>query len=234
MLPSLKHGDALLLGFDGTLVEASKLPDEVFVPPELPGLLARWSDALEGALCVFTARSLNDIRRFIPKCVDVCSEHGGVFESQGTKEVHEPSWPIVWESALDQVEDSLPGLIVDRKHSSISLDFRLNPLIEPRVISFAQQLCNRGPHGFRVVASDKALEIMRTDTDRGRAVQDIMARQRYANKRPIYVGNKSFDIPAFKVVARMQGFPLQVANAFGGRPSAVLSWLKTNSFSLAQ
>src|SRR5688572_8172847 len=59
--PAWTAGDALLLDFDGTLVEIAPRPDAVTVPLGLTDLLASLQERLQGALAIITGRLFSDI-----------------------------------------------------------------------------------------------------------------------------------------------------------------------------
>ena len=54
MLPPFDR-TALLLDLDGTLIDFAPTPDSVIIPPDLPELLHRLKDRLDGALAIFAA-----------------------------------------------------------------------------------------------------------------------------------------------------------------------------------
>jgi trehalose 6-phosphate phosphatase len=60
-LPEDVSGFAVFLDVDGTLLDIASTPDDVVVPPGLPGALERMSHRLGGALALITGRPLATI-----------------------------------------------------------------------------------------------------------------------------------------------------------------------------
>ena len=60
--PPLCGSDALLLDFDGTLVELAPRPDAIAGDPALPGLLGALAAQLGGALAVISGRPLAELQ----------------------------------------------------------------------------------------------------------------------------------------------------------------------------
>ena len=68
---------ALLLDFDGTLVDIAPTPDAVHVPETLCDALARLLPALGGALALVSGRPIADLdRRFSPLKLPIVGGHG--------------------------------------------------------------------------------------------------------------------------------------------------------------
>src|ERR1700748_553402 len=81
LLPAFNQ-TALLLDLDGTLLDMAPTPDQVVVPPMLPGTLARLRDRLDGALAVITGRPVDQIDTLLPGIVPVVAgEHGGALRA---------------------------------------------------------------------------------------------------------------------------------------------------------
>ena len=59
------HHGALLLDFDGTLVEIAPTPDTVRVDPALPDLLDMLCERLGGALAIVSGRPLDTLDAFL-------------------------------------------------------------------------------------------------------------------------------------------------------------------------
>ena len=75
-LPEAPPRAALFLDFDGTLVDIAPTPDAVLVPPDLPALLARLSDRLEGALAVVSGRPAAQLAALLPAPLMLAGDHG--------------------------------------------------------------------------------------------------------------------------------------------------------------
>src|ERR1700722_5512754 len=69
---------ALLLDFDGTLVDIAPTPDSVVVPPDLIASLRALRGRLEGALAVVTGRPVEQVEALLGDAVStIAGEHGG-------------------------------------------------------------------------------------------------------------------------------------------------------------
>lgn len=234
MKPHIRSSDALLLDFDGTLVDIVAVPDRIQIPPELSDLLSRTAKALNGALCIVSGRSLIDLRRYVSHDIDVSAEHGAVLETQFQREILQSPWPKIWDSALEKLEDTYPGLVVERKYSSIALHYRLNPYIESQLLGFAKKLCRLAVTGYRCINASQTIEIVRVGVDKGSAIEEIMKHEPYCSRRPIFIGDSDFDIPGFKTVKKMHGVAVHVGSDFGGKPSSVRKWLEQSLDGLIQ
>src|SRR5262249_22467761 len=70
---------ALMLGLDGTLIDLAGRPRHAEIPADLPRLLDQLFHALEGAVALFTGRTLEDADRLlsIPH-LPIVAEYGAV------------------------------------------------------------------------------------------------------------------------------------------------------------
>src|SRR5262245_40539960 len=75
-IPDLRR-HALLLDFDGTLVDIAPTPETVHVPPALRRVLARLTDRTGGAVALVSGRSVLDLDRFFaPMRLPIVGVHG--------------------------------------------------------------------------------------------------------------------------------------------------------------
>ncbi|KGM31229.1 trehalose-phosphatase, partial [Inquilinus limosus] len=70
-------GLALFLDVDGCLIDLAERPEDVVVPPGLPGDLQRLSARVGGALALVSGRAIADLDRlFGPLSLPAAGQHG--------------------------------------------------------------------------------------------------------------------------------------------------------------
>ena len=227
--PPLPGADAaLFLDLDGTLLEIAPRPDEVVVPPELPGLLSALHTRLGGAVAIVTGRPLAVARGFagVPE-IAVAAEHGAVLDPPlpGT-----PPLPVPdpdWRRAADGWSAERPGTLVEHKTHGIVLHFRLAPEAEGAAVAFMEALLAGAAagHGFHLVPAHAAMELRPLAADKGGAVHRFMAVAPFHGRRPIFIGDDVTDEDGMRAAAAHGGGGLRVPVDFGGRPALVRAWL---------
>jgi trehalose 6-phosphate phosphatase len=203
---SLFTGAALFLDFDGTLVELAEAPDAIRVPGELPGLLQRLADRLEGRLAIVSGRSLADLDRHVG-CggVAMSGSHGLELRlADGTL------LPLARPAGLDEARDEIArfadaveGLLVEEKPASVALHFRQAPEREAEVASLMQGLAARA--GFVVQHGKMVAELRPAGADKGDALRSLMREPAFAGARPLFMGDDLTDEHAFEAAAALGG-----------------------------
>lgn len=224
--PPVSASHALLLDFDGTLVDIAGKPDAVTVPQGLPELITHVRDKLAGALCIVTGRTIEDIDHFLqlPNC-DVAAEHGAAFRIAGLKGRIVPPYPHDWDIVLRKAEARLKRLVVERKPSSVALHFRLAPDLEDEVAAVADDLLASASGEYVIQSSNMTIEVKRPDVSKGTAIHAVMARPPYRGRTPVFVADDASDERGFEAVNHMQGHALHVCEHFSGSTARVREWL---------
>lgn len=218
---------AVFLDFDGTLVDIAPTPESVMVPPELPAILTRASQALDGALAIVSGRKLPELRNFLaPASVPLAAEHGALisFGSRGMD--MPPQWPQEWNDALEQFAEDHPGVLIERKTTGVAIHFRNTPEAEPAVLRLAVKLTDDEEGAFEVMESKMVAELKRRGTSKGKAIESLMAAPAFKHRIPIFVADDESDALGFAATEAMGGVALHVDIAFQGQPSRVREWLR--------
>lgn len=224
--PPISANHALLLDFDGTLVDLASTPDAVKVPRGLPDLLVQVREKLSGALCIVTGRTITDIDHFMlsPIC-DVAAEHGAAFRFGGEQDRIAPPCPESWKQILQDAEDRLAGLVVERKPSSVALHYRKAPKIEAEAMVIAENLLSGTAGEYVLQASNMTIEIKRPEVNKGKAIQAVMSRAPYRGRTPVFAADDVFDECGFEAVRGMNGLAINVCEQFNGDTAKVREWL---------
>jgi trehalose 6-phosphate phosphatase len=211
---SLLVGAALFLDFDGTLVELAEAPDAIRVPGELPGLLRRLAERLEGRLAIVSGRSIADLDRHVD-CggVAMSGSHGLELRlADGTL------LPLARPAALDGARDEIarfaaadPRLLVEEKPASVALHYRRAPEREGEVAALARDLAART--GFTVQHGKMVAELRPRGADKGDALRALMREPAFAGARPLFMGDDLTDEHAFEAAAALGGAGVLVGPA---------------------
>ncbi|TPG59207.1 trehalose-phosphatase [Roseomonas nepalensis] len=217
---------ALFLDMDGTLLEIAARPDDVIVPPELPGLLTRLQGVLGGAVAVVTGRGLAVARGYAGVAsLPIGAEHGAVLDPALPGAVPLPVPPPEWRRAADAFAAERPGTLAEHKTHGFVLHFRLRPEAGPEALALLAALLREDARGFHVVPAHAAVELRPVDADKGGAVRRLMAVAPFRGRRPIFIGDDVTDEDGMAACAEYGGYGLRVPDDFAGRPALVRAWL---------
>jgi trehalose 6-phosphate phosphatase len=202
---SLLDGAALLLDFDGTLVELAETPDAIRIPAELPALIARLSLRLDGRVAIVSGRSLDDLERHAgPLPVAFAGSHGSEIRRGG--EIERSGVPPSLSRAREALERFAAGdsrLLVEDKPGTVALHFRGAPDREADSAALAEELAIR--HGLRVQPGKMVFELLPEGVDKGKALERLMAEPPFAGALPWFIGDDLTDEHAFAAAARAGG-----------------------------
>ncbi len=219
---------ALLLDFDGTLVELAPTPDSVVIPPGLGDLLARLSRRLDGALALVSGRPLADLDRFLPGIpVALAGEHGGVFRlspAAAASRPDLPSAPEAWREAARRLVAAHPGALFEPKARGFVVHYRAIPEAGEALRAPLAGMVARDAARFVLLASHMAWEIRPRGADKGSAVGFLLARAPFAGRVPVFIGDDVTDADGMRAASDAGGQGLYVHEAFGG-PAGVRDWL---------
>lgn len=226
-LPPLNR-TALLLDFDGTLVDIAPRPDAVMVVPGLVDDLRRLRDRLDGALAVVTGRPIDVIDTFLDDAPwAVAGEHGGAVRHEPDSDVVRPPLPAApsdWVEAAARLAERHPGSMLERKARGFALHFRTAPSAGPEFHAALSEML-AGQDGFEILPGLMMWEVRPRGADKGVAVRRLMTNPPFSDRVPLFIGDDVTDEDGMAVAREMGGGGLRVDAAFG-TPADVRAWLQ--------
>lgn len=222
---AMRRDAALLLDFDGTLVEFAPTPEGVVVSPALRDLLVRVRAAVGGALALVTGRALADIDRLMaPLTLPVAAEHGGVLRLGGQCwRPLLPDVPPAWRAAAAALADSHPGALVEPKPRGFVLHARR----APHALSSIRAALSRmvaDDQRFQIMDAAMAVEVRPVGADKGTAVMELMAHAPFLGRAPVFIGDDVTDEDGMLAARALGGCGLRVQTVFA-TPAGVRAWL---------
>jgi trehalose 6-phosphate phosphatase len=213
-LPAPSRDWALFLDFDGTLVEIASQPDGVVVAPELPGLLARLHDALNGAVALVSGRGLDDLDRLLGRLPLAAAGQHGLERRDGTgrrttAEIDRDALDVI-QQALSRFVSSHPGTRLEPKGMTVALHFRNAPEAEEAARAATAGLMERYGAGFHVQEGKMVLEVKPKGSTKGTVVEQLLAEPPFAGRTPLFIGDDITDEDGFRIVNRLGGVSIQI------------------------
>lgn len=204
---------AFFFDFDGTLVDIAPRPELVVVPPEVSGLLRALEVHFGGAIAIITGRPLAAVDNFLtPIRLAMAAEHGSVRrDSSGALHVSEGDAGAVAAAygALQTLADANPGLLLERKTSSLALHYRQRPELGDLCAATVEETVAANP-GLIVLPGKMVFELKPKGIDKGVAVRAFMAEPPFLGRTPIFAGDDVTDEHAFAVVNALGGISVKI------------------------
>jgi trehalose 6-phosphate phosphatase len=238
----LSSNSALFLDFDGTLVEIADHPENVKLEASTRIALERLSCSLGGAVAIITGREIDVIDRFTaPLQVPVAGIHG-----LARRDALGNLVPVVSENGFaETVEKNLaplvahePGLLLERKTSSVALHYRARPDLEGACLA-AFEAALAGMSGIELKRGKMVLEAKPNGADKGTAVLDFLKEAPFRGRTAWFAGDDVTDEDAFAEVNRLGGVSIKVgegptiAQYRAESTAAFLAWLEASALQLA-
>lgn len=223
---------ALFLDFDGTLVDIAPTPDGIFVPPMLAEKLHALRDRLEGRLALVSGRAIVDLERHLGALeIARAGSHGSDCRTaEGT--VLGDAAAGLPQAVLDEIARfaAAEGFATEDKPHGAALHFRADPSLEPKGLTFANELA--AENGLQVKRGKCVIELVQSGADKAGAVHNFMAAPPFAGATPVFVGDDVTDEDGMRAAVELGGFGIAVGdrvseNAKYGlaSPAAVQQWL---------
>jgi len=227
---------ALFLDVDGTLLDLAATPDNVVVPPDLPGLLIDLHERLGGALALVSGRRLDELDHlFAPMRLPAAGVHGA-FIRRTPDSV--PGTPVINPSIAALTADlapfvhAYPGVLIEDKGVGIAVHFRNAPEAEPSLRRCIAAACATLGPDIRILDGKMVIEVKPAGTDKGTAIRTLMAEPPFAERVPVFAGDDVTDRDGFRAVQALGGLAIQVGAADGSpatahlaTPTEVRAWL---------
>ncbi len=228
---------ALLLDFDGTLVDIATTPAGVDVPPTLRETLKRLFEHCGGALALVSGRSIETLDRLfeglrLPAIgvhgAEMRMVAGGTTEHRGPQSFAEP----VRRQILSLAESD-PRLFLEDKSFSLALHYRRAPDLESRLKQrVAAILSQHSDDALEILLGKAVIEIKSNQFNKGTAVCELMTVAPFAGRTPLFIGDDITDESVFSILPRLDGIGLSVGRDLSSvqgtfaSPEDVRSWLQ--------
>jgi trehalose 6-phosphate phosphatase len=227
---------AILLDIDGTLLDLAPTPREVWVPLGLANTLIRLSDKTSGALALVSGRSLNDIDLiFAPDQFPAVGGHGAEMRLSSDSEAvatHAPPMDKELKRRLAAIARLSPGILLEDKGYSLALHYRLAPHAEKAIYEAISLIRNELPHApIEVLPGKCVFEIKQVGFDKAMGVRELMRREPFRGRRPIFIGDDVTDESVFVIMPDLGGLAFSVGRRAEGvaghfdEPRDVRAWL---------
>lgn len=203
---------AVLLDFDGTLVDLAPDPGTVYVPPETIRLLTQLQENLAGAIALVSGRRISDLDRFLaPLSLMAAGCYGAEMRLQpgGPMRVLGEALPTDFVENIKMLVAGIPGVIVENKIYGLALHFQGVPAIRLWLERELPFLLKAYPH-IDLSFDKRGCEIKRHRLNKGDAVKILLAQPPFKGKRPVFIGDDVPDRAAFAAVRGLGGFAVQV------------------------
>jgi trehalose 6-phosphate phosphatase len=229
------HHAALLLDFDGTLVEIAPTPDAIEVAPGLADLLERVKGRFSGALAIVSGRPIHEIDRFLePGRFVTFGLHGLERRTTPGAAIERPKPPASLDAARQAVLDAgiLDGRVfLEEKGLAFAVHYRKAPERGDAVRAVVHPAAAGHPD-LAVIDGKMVVEVKPAFASKGSAVAEIAALTDFAGRVPVFVGDDTTDEDGFRAAARLGGFGIKVGEgeSFAGERLAsvadVHAWLR--------
>lgn len=204
---------ALLLDFDGTLVDIAPTPDAVHVPDDLCDSLARLLELTNGALAVVSGRPIRDIdAMFAPLKLPVVGGHGAEMRVRDD-EIFSAVAPLpeALRRRLKAAEEFDPGILIEDKGYSVALHYRRAPAVATRLRAHIDAVCADFPGEPMEMLPGKALfEIKRPGVSKGEGVRTLLTHAPFAGRIPVFIGDDETDKTLFALLPEFGGIGFSV------------------------
>ncbi|MDH5264002.1 MAG: trehalose-phosphatase [Betaproteobacteria bacterium] len=205
---------AVFLDIDGTLVPHEERPDAVHIDAALRALLERVRVAAGGALALISGRSIADIDAlFSPAVFAVAGQHGAERRgADGRLHFHSPRASRLRGQAerLRELVRAHPALLLEEKGASLALHYRGDPALGGLAEREARRAVVALGDDFELLAGKFVFEVKASGRDKGSAIEEFMAEEPFAGRRPVFVGDDLTDELGFERVNRLGGDSVKV------------------------
>src|SRR3569833_3165457 len=227
---------AILLDIDGTLLDLMPTPREVWVPPGLSDTLKRLTELTSGALALVSGRSLNDIDLiFAPDVFRAVAGHGAEMRLSVENEaddVHAPPLDKELKRRLAAIAKLSPGILLEDKGYSLALHYRLAPHAEKAIYEAVSVIRADLPNApIEVLPGKSVCEIKHSGFTKATGVRELMQRDPFKGRRPIFIGDDVTDESEFAIMPDLGGLAFSVGKRVFGvaghfdEPRDVRDWL---------
>src|SRR4029079_17769779 len=220
LVPHLSES-AILLDIDGTLLDLAPTPREVWVPPGLAKTLNRLLARTNGALALFSGRSLNDIDLiFAPEMFPAVGGHGAEMRisiDSESLDIHCPPMDKELKRRLAAIAKLSPGILLEDKGYSLALHYRLAPHAEKAIYAAVSLIRADLPNApIEVLPGKCVCEIKHSGFTKASGVHELMKREPFKGRRPFFIGDDVTDETVFAIMPDLDGLAFSVGRRAKG------------------
>lgn len=226
----------MFLDVDGTLLEFAAEPSAVVVSARLCALLHALHRALDGALALVSGRTLDDLDRLFNDAPWAAVGLHGVELRRADGTCRQFAVVAAQQAHMRDTARALAagfdGVQVEDKGAAMALHCRRAPQQLPALRAAAHAVSAQ-LRGYEVQAGNLVVEFKPAGMDKGRAVIELLQREPFANRQPVYLGDDLTDEHAFASVNGAHGLSVRVgareptlARFTLSDPAAVEAWLQ--------
>ena len=212
-LPPLGANSAFFFDFDGTLAAIAPRPELVEAEPRVGDLLRGLCDRFDGAVAIVTGRPLEVVDGFLaPLKLATAAEHGSI-RRDASGHVHADTRGLeavlAAGNALTGLVEDNPGLLLERKQTSVALHYRQRPdLNETCRAAVAEAVADNG--SLVILPGKMVYEVRPSGYDKGVAVAAFLDEAPFKGRLPVYIGDDVTDEDAFAVVNALSGVSIKI------------------------
>ncbi|CUH13074.1 Trehalose-6-phosphate phosphatase [Jannaschia seosinensis] len=208
---------ALLLDFDGTLVEIAERPDAIEVTDACRDVLHRAYEKLDGRVALVSGRTIADLEKFLPDFEGpLIGTHGAEFRRAKGAEVERIEFDHDMVAHLTRLVDDFavlrPEFLVEHKPSGVVLHYRQAEVYGALALNFMDSLAHAAD-GFRLQSALMAYEIKPETVGKDIALERLLSEPPFAGKTPVYAGDDLTDEPALDLAQKRGGTAIKIGLA---------------------
>jgi len=208
---------ALLLDFDGTLVDFAATPDAVRVDAALLVLLQQLHARLDGAVAIVSGRSIRSLDALLsPLNLPLAGLHGlerraadGRCRSAQTC----GAWLDVACTVLRELVARHPGLLLEEKSHALALHWRRAPQHAVAARQAALRLHRALQPQPLLIEGHAVIELREPGPGKDAALDAFLAEAPFRGRLPVYIGDDVTDLPALRRALARGGLAIHVGAA---------------------
>ncbi|WP_158879741.1 trehalose-phosphatase [Rhodanobacter sp. L36] len=206
---------ALLLDVDGTLLDFADDPLAVSVNGTLLDLLHGLHRALHGALALVSGRGLEDLDRLFGRPPWAAIGLHGLQLRHANGSFRRIDVPEEQQARMREATLRLAAQFDDVHVEDKQLSIALHCLGDARqfadVHDSARDLLRELP-GYELQPGRRVLEFKPSGMDKGRAMQELLGREPFVGRVPVYAGDDLTDEYAFAVANKRNGISVRIGS----------------------
>lgn len=214
--PIAWSSSALFLDVDGTLLDIAEHPDDVRADAGLISSLQTTADRLGGALALISGRRVSEINRiFDPARFPASGLHGVQYQDINGDRIDKTSVSLPEQavSAVKELADVSPGVLLELKDFGIALHYRQAPNLEQTCRNLMSSVASTIGDDFRLIEGKMVLELTPRSVSKGVAIAEFLKSEPFAGRKPVFVGDDVTDEDGFDVANRLSGLSIRVGKS---------------------